>query len=60
MANANVEKRGVAWVRKFKNGKEGIKIAIDKKDIYIAYKNTKKAKDTDPDFVIVSFVDEEK
>lgn len=55
---AKIEKIGVAWDRKFKNGKEGIKISIDK-EIYIAYKNTKKNKDTDPDYVIVKFVDEE-
>jgi len=54
---AQIEKIGVAWNRKFKNGKEGIKISINKK-IYVAYKNTKKKKDTDPDFVIIKFVDE--
>ena len=55
---AKIEKIGVAWDRKFKGGKEGIKISINK-EIYIAYNNTKKKSDTDPDYVIVKFVDEE-
>lgn len=57
---AEVKKVGVAWIRKFSNGKEGIKISIKKK-IYIAYKNTQKEnsknKQTCPDFVVVEFVD---
>ena len=55
---AKIERQGVAWNRKFKNGKEGIKLSINK-EIYIAYINTQKKKDTDPDYVIVRFVDEE-
>jgi len=55
---AKIEKVGVAWDRKFKNNKEGIKISINKKDIYIAYKNSQKKKDTDPDYVVVKFIDE--
>jgi len=51
-----VEKCGVAWTRQFKNGKEGLKLSINK-EIFIAYKNTKKQKDTDPDFVVVRFLD---
>jgi hypothetical protein len=54
---AKIEKQGVAWDRKFKNGKEGIKISINK-EIYVAYKNTQKQKDTDPDYVIIRFIDE--
>jgi len=54
---AKIEKVGVAWNRKFKNGKEGIKISINK-EVYIAYKNTKASKDTDPHFVICRFIDE--
>jgi len=56
MEQKAVEKVGVAWIRKFKNGKEGLKISI-KKEIFIAYKNTTKQKDTDPDFVVVKFID---
>lgn len=52
-----IEKIGVAWNRDFKKGKKGIKISIDKQ-IYIAYVNTQKKKSTDPDYVIVKFVDE--
>ena len=54
---AEVKKVGVAWNRKFKNGKEGIKISINK-EIYIAYPNKKVKKDTDPHYVICQFVDE--
>jgi hypothetical protein len=52
-----IEKVGVAWNRKFKNNKEGIKLSINKQ-LYVAYKNNKKSKDTDPDFVICKFIDE--
>jgi uncharacterized protein (DUF736 family) len=52
-----IEKVGVAWNRKFKNGKEGIKISIDKQ-IYIAHKNTKKQKETDPDYIVVKYIDD--
>lgn len=55
---ARIVKQGVAWDRKFNNGKEGIKISLNK-EIYIAYKNTQKKKDTDPDYVIVRFFDDE-
>ena len=51
-----IEKVGVAWKRTFKNGKEGIKISIEKK-LYIAFLNTKKSDDKDPDYVIVKFLD---
>jgi hypothetical protein len=54
---AEVQKVGVAWNRKFKNGKEGIKISINK-EIYIAYPNKQVKKDTDPHYVICKFVDE--
>jgi hypothetical protein len=53
---ANIEKVGVAWTRIFKNGKEGIKLSINKQ-IYIAHKNLKKNKETDPDWIIVKFTD---
>jgi len=56
---SNVEKAGVAWIRTFKNGKEGLKISINKQ-IYIAFKNLKKAGEKDPDFIIVKFLDEVK
>ena len=52
----NVEKCGVAWKRIFKNGKEGIKISINR-EIYLAFVNTKKAGEKDPDFVIVKYLD---
>jgi hypothetical protein len=55
---AKIEKQGVAWNRKFSNGKEGIKISLNK-EIYIAYKNTQKKKETDPDYVIIRFVDDD-
>ncbi|HSG32661.1 MAG TPA: hypothetical protein VLB82_14085 [Thermodesulfobacteriota bacterium] len=54
---AKIEKIGVAWKRKFANGKEGFKASINK-EIYVAYLNKKKYKDTDPDYVIVKFLDE--
>lgn len=53
---SKIEKVGVAWDREFKNGKKGIKISINK-DIYIAYKNNQKKKDTDPDYVVVKYID---
>ena len=53
---ARIEKVGVGWIRKFKNKKEGIKLSINKQ-LFIAYKNTKATKDTDPNYVIVRFVD---
>lgn len=56
---AKIEKCGVCWIRKFKNGKEGLKISLNKV-IYIAFKNSKK-KPEDlkmPDYVIVKFIDE--
>ena len=56
---ARIEKIGVAWDRKFKNGKEGIKLSINKK-IYIMYKNKRASKQTDPNYVIVEFIDEDK
>ena len=55
MQNYKIEKVGVAWNRSFKNKKEGIKISINK-EIFIAYKNLKKKKDKDPDYVVVRFV----
>ena len=54
---AEVIKVGVAWKRKFKNGKEGIKASLNK-EIYIFYNNSKKTKDTDPDYIICKFIDE--
>ena len=56
---AKIEKVGVAWDRKFKNGKVGIKLSINK-ELFIAYKNTRKTKELDPDYVIVRFVEEVK
>ena len=56
---AKIEKCGVCWIRKFKNGREGLKISLNKV-IYVAFKNTKK-KPEDlkmPDYVIVRFLDE--
>jgi len=51
-----VQKVGVAWLRKLKNGKEAIKISINK-EIFIAHKNLRKSKDLDPDFVVVKYID---
>ena len=52
-----IEKVGVAWLRKMKNGKEGIKISINK-EIFIAFKNNKKGDNIKaPDYVIVKFID---
>jgi hypothetical protein len=51
-----VQKVGVAWLRKLKNGKEAIKISINH-EIFIAHKNLKKSKDLDPDFVVVKYID---
>lgn len=55
---AIVKKVGVAWKRIFKNGKEGIKISLNKTDTYVAYLNTRKEKKTDPDYVVCQFIDE--
>ena len=55
---AIVKKVGVAWKRTFKNNKEGIKISLHKTDTYVAYVNTAKKKDTDPDYVVCQFIDE--
>ncbi len=54
---ARVEKVGVAWLRKFKNGKDGFKLSLNG-EIYVAYKNLKKKDEKDPDFVVVKFIDE--
>jgi len=54
---AKIEKVGVAWTRTFKNGKEGLKVSINR-EIYIAFKNLKKKGEKDPDFIIVKFIDE--
>lgn len=54
-----IEKVGVAWKRIFKNGKEGIKISINK-ELFIAYKNLKKVNEKDPDYIIVKFIDDPK
>jgi len=55
---AKIEKCGVAWLRKFKNGKEGIKISLNKV-IYIAFKNSKKGdNEKAPDYIVVRFIDE--
>ena len=53
---AKIKKVGVAWIRKFKNKKEGIKISINNQ-LYVAYLNSSKNKDTDPDYVICEFID---
>jgi len=53
---ARIEKCGVAWIRKFKNGKEGLKISLNKV-IYIAFKNSKKEGEKDPDYILVRFID---
>jgi uncharacterized protein (DUF736 family) len=54
-----IEKVGVAWKRTFKNGKEGIKISINK-ELFIAYKNLKKVNEKDPDYIVVKFIDDVK
>lgn len=56
MTKAQIEKVGVAWTRTFKNGKEGLKLSINK-EILVAFKNLKKKTDKDPDFIIVKFID---
>lgn len=48
------EKVGVAWNREFKGGKKGLKISINKQ-LYVAYENKKKVKDTDVDYVVCKF-----
>jgi hypothetical protein len=54
---ARVEKVGVAWTREFKGGKKGLKISINK-ELFVAYENKKKSKDTDVDYVVCRFIDE--
>ena len=51
-----IEKVGVAWSREFRNKKKGLKLSI-RGEIFVAYENTKKAKNTDVDFVICKFKD---
>jgi len=55
-SRARVEKVGVAWNREFKGGKKGLKISIEKQ-LYVAYENKQKKKDTDVDFVVCKFID---
>ena len=52
-----IQKVGVAWRREFKNKKAGLKLSING-ELFVAYENTKKVKDTDVDFVIVKFIDQ--
>ena len=56
---ARVEKVGVAWLRDFKGDKKGIKASINK-ELFVFYENKRKSKDTDPDYVVVKFIDEVK
>lgn len=58
---ANIEKVGVMWHKEFNNKKCGFKISLNK-EIFVAFKNTKKetsGKATDPDYILVRFVDSE-
>jgi hypothetical protein len=54
-----IEKVGVAWSREFRNKKKGLKLSI-RGEIFVAYENTKKAKNTDVDYVICKFKDSPK
>ena len=56
MQKSTIQKVGVAWSREFKGGKKGIKASINK-ELFIFYENKKKSKDTDPDYVVVKFLD---
>jgi len=56
---AKIEKVGVGWKRLFKNKKSGLKLSI-RKEILVAFENSRKKKDTDPDYVICKFLDEPK
>jgi len=54
---AKIEKCGVCWKRVFKNGKKGLKISLNKV-IYVAFENSKKKGEKDPDYILVRFIDE--
>ena len=56
-SKTKIEKVGVGWKRVFKNSKFGLKLSI-RKEILVAFENKRKVKDTDPDYVIVKFLDE--
>ena len=58
-ARAKIEKVGVGWKRLFKNKKSGLKLSI-RKEILVAFENSRRKKDTDPDYVICKFLDEPK
>lgn len=55
--SVKIEKVGVAWNRKFKGNKKGLKISINKQ-LYVAYENKQKKKDTDVDYVVCKFVND--
>lgn len=50
------EKVGVVWNKKFKSGKDGLKISING-ELFVAFINNKKALITDPDYVVVKYID---
>jgi len=50
------EKVGVIWIKQFKSKKEGLKLSINNQ-LYVAFKNSKKTQSTDPDYVVVKYVD---
>ena len=50
------EKVGVAWIKKFKSNKDGLKLSINGQ-LYVAFVNNKKQTNLDPDYIIVKYID---
>lgn len=50
------EKVGVIWIKDFKSKKTGLKLSINNQ-LYVAFKNNKKQQPTDPDYVVVKYID---
>ena len=51
-----IQKVGVAWRREFKNKKAGLKLSING-ELFVAYENKQKKKDTDPHYVVCKYLD---
>jgi len=50
------ENVGVIWKKTFKSGKDGLKLSVNG-ELFVAFVNTKKVTNLDPDYVIVKYID---
>jgi len=50
------EKVGVIWIKEFKSKKMGLKLSINGQ-LFVAFKNNKKADALDPDYIVVKYID---